>query len=96
MYKPGFTIWYSVSNVERTLKFSTELLGFEVDSYDKENGMASVHTNTKDCYIGFSEAEQVVPSTATTVFEVEDIYAAVKELKEKGITFNGEVSTMVK
>ncbi|QKG84442.1 lactoylglutathione lyase [Kroppenstedtia pulmonis] len=94
MYKPGFTIWYSVSNVERTLKFYKEQLGFEVDSLDKEGGMASVHTNTKDCYIGFSEAEQVVPSTAAAVFEVEDIHAAVKELKEKGITFNGEVSTI--
>lgn len=92
MYKSGFTLWYNVSNVERTFKFYTEQLGFEVDSYDKENGMASVHTNTKDCYIGFSEAERIVPSTAAAVFEVEDIDAAVKELKEKGIIFNGEVS----
>ncbi len=94
MYKSGFTVWYSVSNVERTLKFYTEQVGFELDSYDKENGMASVHTNTKDCYIGFSEAEQVVPSTASVVFEVEDIHAAVKELKEKGITFTGEITTI--
>lgn len=94
MYKPGFTLWYSVSSVERTLAFYTEQLGFEVDSYDKENGMASVHTNTKDCFIGFSEAEQIVPSTAAAVLEVEDIDVAVKELKEKGIEFNGEISTI--
>ncbi|GAB2532982.1 VOC family protein [Gracilibacillus alcaliphilus] len=94
MYKPGFTLWYSVSDVERTLAFYTEQLGFEIDSYDKENGMGSVHTNTKDCYIGFSEAEQVVPSTAAAVIEVEDIDATVKHLKEKGIVFNGEVSTI--
>ncbi|MFD2132258.1 VOC family protein [Pseudogracilibacillus auburnensis] len=94
MYKPGFTLWYSVSDVERTLEFYTEKLGFEMDSYDKENGMGSVHTNTKECYIGFSEAEQVVPSTAAAVFEVEDIDAAVKKLTEKGIVFNGEVSTI--
>lgn len=94
MYKPGFTLWYSVSDLERTLSFYTDQLGFEVDSYDKENGMASVHTNTKDCFIGFSESEQVVPSTAAAVIEVEDIDVAVKELKEKGITFNGEVTTI--
>jgi predicted enzyme related to lactoylglutathione lyase len=94
MYKPGFTLWYNVSNVERTLNFYTEQLGFDLDSYDKENGMASVHTNTKDCFIGFSEAEQVVPSTAAAVLEVEDIDAAVKELKDKGIKFNGEVTTI--
>ncbi|WP_078394607.1 VOC family protein [Shouchella patagoniensis] len=94
MYKPGFTLWYSVSNIERTLKFYTEQLGFNLDSYDKESGMASVHTNTKDCFIGFSEAEEIVSSTAAAVFEVEDIEDAVKELKRKGITFNGDVSTI--
>ncbi|WP_066189858.1 MULTISPECIES: VOC family protein [Gracilibacillus] len=94
MYKAGFTLWYNVSNVERTLEFYTEQLGFEMDSYDKEHGMGSVHTNTKDCFIGFSEAEQVVPSTAAAVIEVEDIENAVKELEAKGITFNGEISTI--
>lgn len=94
MYKPGFTLWYSVSDVERTLEFYTEKLGFEKDSYDKENGMGSVHTNTKDCFIGFSEAEEIIPSTAAAVIEVEDIDAAVKKLKEKGIVFNGEVSVI--
>ncbi|WP_040984108.1 VOC family protein [Oceanobacillus jeddahense] len=94
MYKPGFTLWYSVSDVERTMAFYTEQLGFEMDSFDKENGMGSVHTNTKDCFIGFSEAEQVVPSTAAAVIEVEDIDVAVKSLQEKGIMFNGEISTI--
>ncbi|WP_152656534.1 VOC family protein [Oceanobacillus sp. CFH 90083] len=92
MYKPGFTLWYNVSDLERTMEFYTEQLGFEKYSFDKENGMGSVHTNTKDCYIGFSEAEKIIPSTAAAVMEVENIDAAVKKLTEKGIVFNGDVS----
>ncbi|CAG9621282.1 VOC family protein [Sutcliffiella rhizosphaerae] len=94
MFKSGLTVWYNVSNVKRTKKFYTEQLGFALDFYDEEAGMASVHTNTKDCYIGFSEAEQIVPTTSATVFEVEDIKVAVEALKEKGITFSGEITTI--
>ena len=87
MFKSGFTVWYNVSNVEETYKFYTEKLGFKGDFWDRDNGMASVHTNTEGCFIGFSQAVEVIPSKASAVFEVENIEEAVKALAEKGISF---------
>lgn len=94
MYKPGLTIWYNVKDLERTLKFYTEGLGFTVDYKDEDSGMAIITTNTKDCTIGFTEAENVVPVTSSTVFEVEDIEQAVKTLSERGINFPGGIETI--
>jgi len=91
MYRPGVSIWYNVSNLERTLEFYSGKLGFEVIFHDPESGMAMVNTNTKDCVIGFSEAETVEPATSSTVFEVINIEEAMKQLEENGVSFIGEV-----
>ena len=93
MYKPGITIWYNVKDLERTLKFYTEGLGFVVDYRDDDSRMAIVTTNTKNCTIGFMEAEEVVPVKTSTVFEVEDVEQAVRTLSARGVTFTGEIQT---
>jgi len=87
MYKSGVTIWYNVSDLDNTLRFYVEQLGFEKVYHDAEAGMAMVNTNTKDCVIGFSTAEQVEPSTSSTVFEVEDIETTMRVLSERGVVF---------
>ena len=69
MFKSGFTVWYNVSNVEETYKFYTEKLGFKGDFWDRDNGMASVHTNTEGCFIGFSQAVEVIPSKYKEKYE---------------------------
>ncbi|WP_042168061.1 VOC family protein [Paenibacillus gorillae] len=91
MYKSGVTVWYSVSNLEQTLEFYTGKLGFEVVFHDPSTGMAMVNTNTKDCVIGFSEAETVEPATSSTVFEVINIEEAMNSLAGNGVSFIGEV-----
>ncbi|REK75108.1 VOC family protein [Paenibacillus paeoniae] len=91
MYKTGLTVWYSVTNLEQTLKFYSEKLSFEVIFHDSSSGMAMVNTNTQDCVLGFSEAEAVEASTSSTVFEVHNIEEAMKQLEEKGVSFIGEV-----
>lgn len=91
MYRNGLTVWYSVANLDRTLKFYSEKLGFEVVFHDASSGMAMVNTNTKDCVIGFSEAETVEPATSSTVFEVLNIEEAMELLGKNGITFIGDV-----
>lgn len=94
MYKSGLAIWYNVSDLERTLAFYTDALGFELVFRDDESGMAIVNTNTADCCIGFSRAEAVVPATSNTVFEVEDIESAVDTLQGRGVVFDGEIETI--
>jgi len=94
MYIPGITVWYSVKSIERTLAFYTDKLGFEVIFHDSEGGMAMIRTNTENCTIGFSEAETIVPSTSSTVFDVDNIEQAVHKLKEEGVSFIGDIETI--
>ncbi|TNJ62607.1 VOC family protein [Paenibacillus hemerocallicola] len=94
MFIPGFTVWYSVQNLDRSLAFYTEKLGFELLYHNPEWGMAMVKTNTENCVIGFSEAETVVPSTSSTVFDVENIDTTVHKLQQQGVAFAGEIETI--
>lgn len=94
MFKPGVTVWYSVKSLATTIDFYQDKLGFTTTFHDPESGMAMVNTTTKDCIIGFSEAEEVVASTSSTVFEVYDIEQARQALEEKGISFIGETETI--
>jgi predicted enzyme related to lactoylglutathione lyase len=91
MFKPGITVWYSVKDLQQTLDFYTQKLGFSVTFHDPESGMAMVDTNTPGVLIGFSEAQEVVPSTSSTVFEVPDIVAARQALEGRGVRFQGEI-----
>lgn len=94
MYIPGFTVWYSVKCIDRTLAFYTDKLGFEVLFHDSGSGMAMVKTNTENCVIGFSEAETVIPSTSSSVFDVDNIEQAVHKLKAEGVAFIGDIETI--
>ncbi|XID95589.1 VOC family protein [Paenibacillaceae bacterium WGS1546] len=94
MYKPGIAIWYNVKELEKSVAFYTEGLGFTLDFKDEEKRMAIVTTNTKECFIGLAEAETVVPVTSSTVFEVEDIEQAVTTLQARGVQFTGEIETI--
>ncbi|WP_020620395.1 VOC family protein [Paenibacillus daejeonensis] len=94
MFKPGVTVWYSVKSLQGSIAFYRDKLGFEVVFHDEEGGMAMVNTTTAGCIIGFSEAQEVVPSTSSTVFEVYDIEAARQALEQKGVTFLGDIETI--
>jgi predicted enzyme related to lactoylglutathione lyase len=94
VFKPVVTIWYNVKSTQRTLAFYTEKLGFDVLYQNDDAGLAMVKTNVENCIIGFSEAESVVPSTSSTVFDVENIEHAVQTLEQKGVQFIGGIRTV--
>lgn len=94
MYVPGLTVWYSVKSIDRTLAFYTEKLSFDLLYHNRDFGMAMVKTNTENCFIGFSEAETIVPSTSSTVFDVNDIEQTVNKLKQDGVSFIGDIETI--
>jgi predicted enzyme related to lactoylglutathione lyase len=99
MYKPGVTVWYNVRNLNSTLAFYTEKLGFKVLNHDASMGQARLTTNTDDCFIGFSEAQELSPSSTSTTFEVGNIEHAMQQLQDKGVDFKGgirQVGTLVK
>lgn len=94
MFKPGVTIWYNVKSLNDTIHFYKEKLGFELVFHDSDSGMAMMNTTTERCILGFSEAEEVIPSTSSTVFEVYDIEASRQSLEQNGVTFIGETETI--
>ncbi|MDF2659965.1 MAG: lactoylglutathione lyase [Paenibacillus sp.] len=94
MFVPGFTVWYNVRDIGQSLAFYTGKLGFELLFHDPDSGMAMVKTNTDQCVIGFSQAEEVVPSTSSTVFDVSNMEDAVHTLKQQGVTFIGDIETI--
>lgn len=94
MFIPGFTVWYNVRSLERSMGFYKGTLGFEVLFHNAEWGMAMMKSNTDNCFIGFSEAETVEPSTSSTVFDVEDIEAAVQRLRQAGVKFSGDIEVI--
>lgn len=94
MYKSGLTVWYSVKDIEVTKEFYTKKLGFDLYFHDKDGGNVIMYTNTADCTIGFSCADEVVPSTSSIVFEVENIEKAYETLKIRGVEFIGGIETV--
>ncbi|MCQ6563057.1 VOC family protein [Paenibacillus mendelii] len=94
MFRPGVTVWYNVKSMEATIDFYKEKLGFEPLFHDPASGMAMMNTSTQDCVIGFSEANEVIASTSSTVFEVYDIEESRRVLEHKGVTFIGETETV--
>ena len=99
MFKPGIGFHYNASNLERTLAFYTEKLGFSELYYDTNSRQAMLSTNTKDCFIGFAEIQSVVPSSTCITLEVENIKQAVKTLQQKGVEFKDgifEIPNLVK
>ncbi|NLI13717.1 VOC family protein [Pelotomaculum propionicicum] len=91
MFKPGVGFHYNISNLELTLSFYTEKLGFKELYCDANNGQSIVTTNTEDCFIGFAEAQPISPSSTCITFEVENIEQAVQNLQQKGIEFKGGI-----
>jgi catechol 2,3-dioxygenase-like lactoylglutathione lyase family enzyme len=94
MYSSGLTVWYNVKDLERTLAFYTEKLGFKILNHDTSMGQARLTTNTQDCFIGFSEAQTLLPSTTSTTFEVVNLEQAIQDLQGKGVVFNGGIRTI--
>lgn len=91
MFKSGIGFHYNVSNLERTLAFYTDILGFKVLNCDVSQRQARVFTNTKDCIIGFAETDSVVPSSTCITFEAENIDDTMQTLQHKGVKFIGEI-----
>ncbi|MEN6391245.1 MAG: VOC family protein [Syntrophomonas sp.] len=91
MFKTGIAFHYNVSNIERTIAFYTEKLGFCIHDYNADLRQARLYTNNKDCLIGFAEMQPVIPSSTCITFEVDDIEQAVQIFQSKGVHFNSEI-----
>jgi len=94
---PGFeydgliTLSSSVNDLDRSIAWFKEMLGFELSFRVDEAGWAEVESSVTGVTIGLGQNEEVEGRGGTTpVFGVKDIAAARKELEEKAVRFDGE------
>ena len=99
-YKGDITLASSVRNLDESIAWFNEILGFELAFRADEAGWAEITTPSGDVTIGLGTNEEVDGTGGTTpVFGVTDIAAARAELEAKGVAFDGdtvEIPGMVK
>jgi predicted enzyme related to lactoylglutathione lyase len=97
----GLTCALSVKDLERSLAWYREVLGFELLFKLDHVGWAEVKTAVPGVTIGMSEVETMQPGGggATLTFGVVDIAAARSAVEAHGVRFDGptrEIPEMVK
>ena len=90
-YKGDITLASSVRNLDESIAWFQQMLGFELVFRADEAGWAEITTPNGDVTIGLGVAEEVQGAGGTTpVFGVNDIVSSRSELEDKGLTFDGE------
>lgn len=80
-----------VRDLDRSVAFYRDLLGFPVDLEARENGWVELRTPTDRARLGLSEvARPDVTGGGTLVLGVRDVDAARARLEARGIRFDGE------
>lgn len=98
-YATTVVISVGVSNLERSIEWYREVLGFELEYKLDEYGWCEVRTPFAGITIGLGQTEEVKPGTTTPTFTVKDIAAARAYLESHEVRFDGdtyEIDGMVK
>jgi len=91
-YRGDLTCAMNVSDMNKASLWFQEKLGFKEHFRNEEANWCEVQSAVSGVSIGFSQVEDPVVSSGTTlVFGVEDIESARDELEEQGVQFEGEI-----
>jgi len=90
-YAPHMTAAIAVSDLQRSLAWYREVLGFEPIYTLDDWGWAELRTSLEGVNLGIGQSETVDPEGgATLTFGVRDIAAARSHLEGHGVRFDGE------
>jgi CreA protein len=91
----GLTLSLSVSDLERSKRFYSEVLGF-IFSYEvAEIAWAGFRTPTGDVMLGLSQVEEVKPNNGLVpTFNVTDVDATRAKLEAQHVSFDGPTQTL--
>ncbi len=92
-YTNELTIAMPISDLQASIKWYTEVLGFELLFTVDEMGWAEVQTSVTGVTVGLSQVETVNAGGPTPTFGVSDVDTARAKLESHGVRFDGE--TMV-
>ncbi len=93
-YTNELTIATPVTNLEASVKWYTEVLGFELLYSMDEMGWAEVKSAVPGVNIGLSQVEDHKAGGATPTFSVKDLASARASLEGQGVAFDGETITI--
>ena len=93
-YDNSLTISVSVSDLERSITWYREMLGFELIYKLDEYGWCEVASPIAGVSIGLGQTEELKVTGATPAWGVKDIDAARKYLESNGVRFEGETETV--
>jgi catechol 2,3-dioxygenase-like lactoylglutathione lyase family enzyme len=89
-YEGGMVISIGVSDLDASLRWYREALGFEVSYRMDDYGWAEVTTPVGRVSIGLGQVEDVKPGGTTPTFRVDDIADARRHLESLGVRFDGD------
>ena len=97
----GLTCGFSVSDIQESMKWYQEVLGFELLYYIEELGWCELKSPVPNVNVGLSQVETLPPpgGNAVLTWGVKDIESAKRELEKKGVKTDGDIrviSGMVK
>ena len=94
-YDGGLTCGMGVRDLEASLAWYQDLLGFKLLYHLKDMGWCELATEIKGVNVGLSQVESPeVKGGATLTFGVKDIDAARKLLEAKEVRFDGPTQTI--
>lgn len=94
-YNGGLTCALNVKDMEKSLAWYQDVLGFKMLYKMEEMGWCELATNIDRVNIGLSQVEDAGgKGGATMTFGVNDIDAARKELEGKNVRFDGPTQTV--
>lgn len=91
----GLTCSFSVSDLDRSIAWYKDHLGFELLYRVDEMGWCELRTSVERVAIGLSQTENPeVKGGATLTFGVQDVAGARASLEDLGVRFDGDTITV--
>jgi catechol 2,3-dioxygenase-like lactoylglutathione lyase family enzyme len=93
-YDGGLTLSLPVSDLERSIAWYQDVLGFKLLYKLEELGWAELETGVQRVNIGLSVTEEVNAGSTTPTFGVTDIEAARGTLQALDVKLDGDINTI--
>lgn len=91
--KGTFLSWLVVADIEKAVKFYTEIMGLELKEFNKEFGWAELG-GSEGALLGLAQENieygMKAGTNAVVTISVDDIHKAIEEIKQQGVRLIGD------